>query len=85
MLHERVDRLKREIIRAWECLVMDADMLAQGNLSKDEAWLVLHFLEHAHNAHVYPSKSVAIVTTHYAQMLWLQHCVWEARRGLHGN
>ena len=32
-----------------------------------------------------PPKSVAIVTTHYAQMLWLQHCVWEAGRRLHGN
>ena len=85
MSHERVDRLRGEIIRAWECLVMDADMLAQGNLSMDEAWLVLHFLEHAHSAHVYPPKSVAIVTTHYAQMLWLQHCVWEAGHRLHGN
>ena len=46
---------------------------------------MLHVLEHAHSAHVYPAKSVAIVTTHYAQMLRLQHCVWEARRRLHGN
>ena len=28
MSHERVDRLRREIIRAWDCLVMDADTLA---------------------------------------------------------
>ena len=39
MSHERVARLRREIIRAWECLVMDANMLAQGNPSKDEAQL----------------------------------------------
>ena len=32
-----------------------------------------------------PPKSVAIVTTHYAQMLSLQHCVWEAGRRLHGD
>ena len=80
-----MDKVRREIIRAWDYLVMDAHMLALANLSKDEAWLVLHFLEHAHNAHVYPPKSVAIVTTHYAQMLWLQHCVWEAGRRLHWN
>ena len=46
---------------------------------------MLHFLEHAQNANVYPPKSVAIVSTHYAQMLWLQHCVWEAGRRLHGD
>ena len=40
-------------MRAWDSLAMDDDMLAQGNLSRDEAWLVLHFLEHAHNARVY--------------------------------
>ena len=28
---------------------------------------------------------MAIVATHYAQMLWLQHCVWEAGRRLHGD
>ena len=39
MSHRRVERLRREIIRAWDSLVMDTDMLAQGNLSKDEAWL----------------------------------------------
>ena len=61
-----VDRLRREVGRAVERLVMDEAMLAQGNLSEQEAWLVLHFLEHAHSANVYPPKSVAIVTTHYA-------------------
>ena len=85
MSPDRVDRLRREVGRAWDCLVMDEAMLDQGNLSKREAWPVLHFLEHAHSANVYPPKSVAIVTTHYAQMLWLQHCVWEAGRRLHGD
>ena len=32
-----------------------------------------------------PPPAVAIVTTHYAQMLWLQHCMWEAARRLHGD
>ena len=81
----RVDSLRRQVGRAWECLVMDEAMRNQGNLSKREAWLVLYFLEHAHNANVYRPKSVAIVTTHYAQMPWLQHCEWEARRRLHGD
>ena len=67
----RVHRLRREVGSAWDCLVMDEAMRNQGNLSKREAWLVLHFLAHAHSANVYPPKSVAIVTTDYAQMLWL--------------
>ena len=64
---------------------MDEAMRNQGNTSTEEAWLVLHFLEHAQSANVYPPKSVAIVTTLYAQMLWLQHCVWAAGRRLHGD
>ena len=85
MSDARVGLLRREVGRAWESLVMDEAMRNQGNTSKEEAWLVLHFLEHAQNANAYPPKSVAIVTTHYAQMLWLQHCVWEAGRRLHGD
>ena len=77
--------LRREVSKAWESLVMDEAMRNQGNLSRDEALLVLHFLEHAHISNQYPPKSVAIVTTHYAQMLWLLHCVWEAGRHRHGN
>ena len=85
MSDARVRLLRREVGRAWESLVMDEAMRNEGNTSKDEALLVLHFLEHAHNANVYPPKSVAIVTTHYAQMLWLQHCVREAGRQMHGD
>ena len=32
-----------------------------------------------------PPHSVAIVTTHYAPMLWLQHCVWVVGLKLHGD
>ena len=86
MSEEQLQKLKWEIMRAWDFLVMDDKMLRQGNLFKDEAWLVLHFLEHAYNAQAYPPPhSVEILTTQYAQMLWLQHCVWEAGRRLHGN
>ena len=72
-------------MRAWDSPVMDDEMLAHGDLSKEEAWLVMHFLKHAQNAQMYPPHSVAIVTTHYAQMLWLQHCVWEVMRRPHGD
>ena len=41
MSAERVDKLRREIGRAWDCLVMDDAMLAQGNLSREEAWLLV--------------------------------------------
>ena len=34
-----------------------------------------HFLEYAVRRGTYPAQSVAVVTTHYAQMVWLQHCV----------
>ena len=85
MSDARVRILRREVGRAWEGLVMDEAMRNQGNTSRDEALPVLHFLEHAHNANVYPPKSVEIVTTHYAKMLWLQHCVGAAGRHMHGD
>ena len=33
------------------------------------------FLEYAARKGTYPAQSVAVVTTHYAQMVWLKHCV----------
>ena len=47
----------------------------QGGLSMEEGLLVCHFLEYAARKGTYPAQSVAAVTTHYAQMVWLQHCV----------
>ena len=41
---------------ARDSLVMDDDLRSKGNVSTDEALLVMHFLEHAHNAHSYPPK-----------------------------
>ena len=56
MSDARVRLLRREVGRAWESIVMDEAMRNQGNTSRDEALLVLHFLEHAHNANVYPPQ-----------------------------
>ena len=38
-----------------------------------------------HTLHKRTPHPVAIVTTHYAQMLWVRHGVWEAGRRLHGE
>ena len=54
MSEERVQVLRHQIMRAWDSLVMDDEMRCQGNVSTDEAWLVVHFLEHAHTAHASP-------------------------------
>ena len=63
--------LRQHIMDGWDSLVMDEDLRSKENVSRGEALLVVHFLEHARNAHSKPPKSVAIFTTHYAQMLWL--------------
>ena len=44
-------------------------------MSMEEGLLVCHFLELPVRRGKYPAKLVAIVTTHYAQMLWLEYCV----------
>ena len=44
-------------------------------MNMEEAFLVVHFLELAQRKHTYPDKSVAVVCTHYAQMLLLQCCI----------
>ena len=84
MSEQRVQKLKWEIMRAWDCLVMDYEMLRHGNMSKDEAWLVLPFREHAHNAQAYPpalsgnrhhtlctdAKAAAVCVGSRAQTTW---------------
>ena len=84
MSEERVRLLKQHIMDAWDSLVMDEDLRSKANVSRDKALLV-HFLENEHNAHSYPTKLAAIFTTHYAQMLWLLHCVWCVGTWLHGD
>ena len=37
--------------------------------------MVCHFFELAVRRGTYPARSVAVVTTHYTQMVWLKHCV----------
>ena len=60
---------------AWANLRMDPVLLSKGGLSMEEGLMVCHFLEYAVRRGTYPAQSVAVVTTHYAQMVWLQHCV----------
>ena len=60
---------------AWANLRMDLVLLNKGGLSMEEGVLVCHFLEYAVRRSTYPAKSVAVLTTHYAQMVWLQHFV----------
>ena len=54
---------------------MDPVLLNKGGLSMEEGLLVCHFLEYAARKGTYPAQSVAVVTTHYTQMVWLKHCV----------
>ena len=56
MSEERVRPVKRHIIEAWDSLVMDDEIGPKGNVTRDEALLVMHFLQHAHNAHSYPPQ-----------------------------
>ena len=46
----------------------------QGVLSMEEGLLVCLFLDYATKRGTHPAQSVAVVTTHYAQMVWLQFC-----------
>ena len=62
------------------------DVLASaGKCSVDEALLVVHFLEHATMQNAYGPNTVAVGTTHYAQMIWLLHCVWRVGETLCGE
>ena len=54
---------------------IDPVLLIQGNLTMEEGLLVCHLLELAVRRGTYPARSVAVVTTHDAQMVWLDYCV----------
>ena len=60
---------------AWNTMQMDPVLLRPGDMSMEEGLRVCHSLEVAMRRGNYPPKSVAVVTTHYAQMVWLQWCV----------
>ena len=64
------------VVEAWNSMRMDNVFAGARNISMEEGLLVCHFLELAVRAGTYPHRSVVIVTTHYAQMVWLKWCVW---------
>ena len=68
-------RMFHHVQEAWANLRMDPVLLNKGGLSMEEGLLVCHVLEYAARKGTYPAQSVAVVTTHYAQMVWLKHCV----------
>ena len=72
---EDLGRMFNHVEEAWDNLRMDPVLLNKGGLSMKEGVLVCNFLEYAVTRATYPAQSVAVVTTHYAQMVWLQHCV----------
>ena len=82
---EDLGRMFNHVEEAWANLRMDPVLLNKGGLSMEEGLLVCHFLEYAVRRGTYLAQSVAVVATHYAQMVWLQHCVrfvgrkWQAR------
>ena len=72
---EDLGRMYHHVEEAWANLRMDLVLLSKGGLSMEEGLPVCHFLEYAARRGTYPAQPVAVVTTHYAQMVWLQHCV----------
>ena len=60
---------------AWANMPMDPVLLNKGGLSMQEGLPVHRFLEYATKRGTYPAKPVAVVTTHYAQIVWLDYCV----------
>ena len=78
-------RMFNHVEEAWANLRMDPVLLNMGGLSMEEGLLMCHFLEYAVDRGTYPAQSVAVVTTHYAQMVWLQHCVRFVGRKWHAH
>ena len=72
---EDLQKLWNLVVKAWNCLKMDDVLASAGNMSMEEGLLVCHFLKLASKRGTYPERSVAVVTTHYAQMVWLHDCV----------
>ena len=72
---EDLGRMHNDVEEAWNSMRMDPVLLGHGNMSMEEGLLVCLFLELAVRRGNYPARSVAVVTTHYAQMVWLAYCV----------
>ena len=72
---EDLGRMYSDLEDAWANMRMDPVLLNKGRLSMEEGLLVCHFLVYAVRRGTYPAQSVAVVTTYYAQMVWLDHCV----------
>ena len=68
-------KVHSHVHEAWNTMKMDPLLLRQGNMSMEEGVLVCHSLELAVSKGNYPNRSVAGVTTHYVQMVWLQWCL----------
>ena len=74
-------RMWHDVREAWATLRMDPVLLNKGGLCMEDSLLVCHFLEYAARKGTYPAQSVAVVTTHYAQMVWLKQCLACVGRG----
>ena len=68
-------KMHSHVHEAWNTMQMDLVLLRQGNITMEEGLLVCHFLELAFRRGNYLARTVAVVTTHCAQMVWLQWCV----------
>ena len=72
---EPLDELWQLVLNTWDSLRVDVALASNGNMSVEEGLLVCHFSDHASKARTCPENSVAVVTPHYANMVWLRHCV----------
>ena len=72
---EDLGRMYSDVEDAWANMLMDPVLLKKGALTMEEGLLVCHFLEYAVRRGTYPAQSAAVVTTHYAQIVWLDFCV----------
>ena len=73
------------VVEAWHSMKINNVLAGGGNMSMEEGLLVCHFLELANKKGTYPNRSVAVVTTHYAQMVWLKWCVGYVGRKMHAT
>ena len=80
-----LQKMQSHVVEAWISMKMDLVLARGGNMSMEEGLLVCHFLELAVRKGTYPNRSVAVVTTHYAQMVWLKWCLGYVGRKWHAT